>query len=205
MMKKSALLVAILAISSFVSFAADNSAAIIDKVVNTYKALKGISAEYAITTDQGVTNGSIVMQGNKFRMMSNELRCWFNGKLQWSYSTMSEEVNITEPTAEELQMVNPYSIISNFRNNFRTRQLKSATAGNHEVEMIPKNGGDISSVRVTVSRKTYLPMKIVFALKDKTSVIVVMSKYKGGTNYPASFFVFDKNLVPKGTPVVDLR
>lgn len=205
-MKRFLLSIAIIA-SALSMSAADNSVAIINKVVNTYKALKGISANYSITTDQGATSGNIVMQGEKFRMVSNDLRCWFNGKLQWSYSTMSGEVNITEPTAEELQMVNPYSIISSFRNNFKTRQLKSETAGNHEVEMIPKaaNAGDIKSVRLTISRKTYLPHKIIFSLTDGSSVIIVMSNYKGNTNYPASTFVFNKELVPAGTPVVDLR
>ena len=188
------------------TYAADNSQKIIDKVVATYKAAKGISANYAITTDQGVTEGKITMQGEKFRMISNELRCWYDGKILWSYSPMSGEVNISEPTAEELQMVNPYSIISGFRKAFTTRQVKSATASNHEVELLPKTGGsDIKSVRLTISRKTYLPVKIVFSLSDGTAVIVVLSHTKGGEIYPASTFVFEKNLVPAGTPVVDLR
>lgn len=119
---------------------------------------------------------------------------------------MSGEVNITEPTAEELQMVNPYAIISGFRSTFTSRQVKSATAGNHEVDLFPKeSGSDIKSVRLTISRRTYLPVKIVFSLSDGTAVIIVLSHTKGGANYPASTFMFEKNLVPAGTPVIDLR
>ena len=119
---------------------------------------------------------------------------------------MSGEVNITEPSDEELQMINPYSIISSFRNAFTTRQVKSSTASNHEVELLPKvNNPDIKSVRLTISRKTYLPVKIVFALADCTSIIIILSQTKGGANYPATTFMFEKSLVPAGTPVIDLR
>lgn len=187
--------------------AAGNVDAIINQVVKTYRAANGISVNYIITTDQGQTSGNIAMRGEKFRMLSADLKCWYNGTLQWSYTPVTEEVNITQPTAEELQMVNPYSIISSFRQTFSTQLLKSATASNHEVQMLPKNGKstDIKSVRLTINRTTSLPVKIIFELKDRSSVIVTLSNYKTQQNFPDNTFVFNKAMVPAGTPVVDLR
>lgn len=187
--------------------AAGNADAIINQVVKTYRAANGISVNYIITTDQGQTSGNIAMRGEKFRMLSADLKCWYNGTLQWSYTPVTEEVNITQPTAEELQMVNPYSIISSFRQSFSTQLLKSATASNHEVQMLPKNGKstDIKSVRLTINRTTSLPVKIIFELKDRSSVIVTLSNYKTQQNFPDNTFVFNKVMVPAGTPVVDLR
>lgn len=187
--------------------AAGNADAIINQVVKTYRAANGISVNYIITTDQGQTTGNIAMRGEKFRMLSADLKCWYNGTLQWSYTPVTEEVNITQPTAEELQMVNPYSIISSFRQTFSTQLLKSATASNHEVQMLPKNGKstDIKSVRLTINRTTSLPVKIIFELKDRSSVIVTLSNYKTQQNFPDNTFVFNKAMVPAGTPVVDLR
>lgn len=187
--------------------AAGNADAIINQVVKTYRAANGISVNYIITTDQGQTSGNIAMRGEKFRMLSADLKCWYNGTLQWSYTPVTEEVNITQPTAEELQMVNPYSIISSFRQSFSTQLLKSATASNHEVQMLPKNGKstDIKSVRLTINRTTSLPVKIIFELKDRSSVIVTLSNYKTQQNFPDNTFVFNKAMVPAGTPVVDLR
>ncbi len=187
--------------------AAGNADAIINQVVKTYRAANGISVNYIITTDQGQTSGNIAMRGEKFRMLSADLKCWYNGTLQWSYTPVTEEVNITQPTAEELQMVNPYSIISSFRQTFSTQLLKSATASNHEVQMLPKNGKstDIKSVRLTINRTTSLPVKIIFELKDRSSVIVTLSNYKTQQNFPDNTFVFNKAMVPAGTPVVDLR
>lgn len=194
-------------VAVFSAQAAGNADAIINQVVNTYRAAKGISADYIITTDQGQTSGNIAMKGEKFRMLSADLKCWYNGTLQWSYTPVTEEVNITQPTAEELQMVNPYSIISSFRQSFSTQLLKSATASNHEVQMLPKNGKatDIKSVRLTINKTTNLPVKIIFELKDMSSVIVTLSHYKTRQNFSDNTFVFNKTMVPAGTPVVDLR
>ena len=194
-------------VAVFSAQAAGNADAIINQVVNTYRAAKGISADYIITTDQGQTSGNIAMKGEKFRMLSADLKCWYNGTLQWSYTPVTEEVNITQPTAEELQMVNPYSIISSFRQSFSTQLLKSATASNHEVQMLPKNSKstDIKSVRLTINKTTNLPVKIIFELKDMSSVIVTLSHYKTGQNFSDNTFVFNKTMVPAGTPVVDLR
>lgn len=186
---------------------AGNGERIISKLVENYKAQNGISANYVITTDQGNTTGQIVMQGNKFRMSSADLICWYDGKTQWSYSTMTDEVCITEPTDEELQMVNPYSIISNFRNAFDAYLVKSSTESNHEVLMKPKSpkSSDIASVTVWVSKQKYLPMKILFKMNDGTSIVIVMSNYKCKQSFKPSTFTYDKSLVPEGTKVVDLR
>ena len=149
---------------------ARNGERIITKLVENYKAQNGISANYVITTDQGNTTGQIAMQGNKFRMSSADLICWYDGKTQWSYSTMTDEVCITEPTDEELQMLNPYSIIMNFLHSFNAFLMKSDTESNHEVLMKPKTpkSTDIASVTIWVSKQKYLPMKILFKLHDNT-------------------------------------
>ena len=203
---KKLLLVFIASVFALPTFAS-NGERIITKLVENYKAQNGISANYSITTDQDNTTGQIAMQGNKFRMSSADLICWYDGKTQWSYSTMTDEVCITEPTDEELQMVNPYSIISNFQHSFNAFLMKSDTESNHEVLMKPKTpkSTDIASVTIWVSKQKYLPMKILFKLNDNTSIVIVMSNYKCKQSFKTSTFTYDKSLVPEGTKVVDLR
>lgn len=180
--------------------------AVFNKVVDTYKSSGGISVAYSVSAPEGKYAGTIIMQGNKFRILSADIICWFDGKTQWSYSTISEEVNIMQPTADELQAVNPFSIISNFRTSYNATLLKSGTTA-AELKLLPKDArkSDIQSVLLSVNKKTNLPEKIIFTLKDKSRMTVTLSKYATGMNYPASAFVLDKKMVPAGTPIVDLR
>jgi len=180
---------------------------VLDNVVKMYKAAKGISAKYILTSGQGQASGTIVMQGQQFRMLSNDLKCWYNGSTQWTYTSISGEVNITKPTAEELQLVNPYAIVSGFKNAYTARRLNSSTASHHDLMLTPKSktNAEITAIGLTISRRMYLPTKIVITLRDKSYIIVTLSHYKTGQNFPASTFSFNKSLVPASAQIVDLR
>ena len=111
---KKFILLAILAIASL-SAAAGTGDAVFNKAIAAYKAAKGIAVKYSMTGAVGNSSGEIIMQGNKFCITASNMICWYNGKTQWSYSTMSNEVSIMEPTASELQVVNPSKIIATMR------------------------------------------------------------------------------------------
>lgn len=178
-----------------------------NKVIAAYNAAKGISVSYSILTSDGNYSGTIVMQDNKFRINSADIICWFDGKTQWSYSTISREVNIMQPTADELQIVNPFAIISNLKTAYNATALKPASSTLSELQLTPKKGNntDIKSVLLSVDTRTNLPVKIVLTMNDKTQMFVTLSGYTTGKNYPAATFTYDKRMVPAGTPVVDLR
>ena len=99
---KKFILLAILAIASL-SAAAGTGDAVFNKAIAAYKSAKGIAVKYSMTGAVGNSSGEIIMQGNKFCITASNMICWYNGKTQWSYSTMSNEVSIMEPTASELQ------------------------------------------------------------------------------------------------------
>ena len=190
---KKLILLAILAIASL-SAAAGTGDAVFNKAIATYKAAKGIAVKYSMTGAVGNSSGEIIMQGNKFCITASNMICWYNGKTQWSYSTMSNEVSIMEPTASELQVVNPFSVISNFQTAYI-------------VQLRPKNArtSQFSQVVVTIAKKTNLPSKIVATMRDKSKISITLSGYRTGGNFPASTFVYNKKYVPAGTQVVDLR
>lgn len=178
---------------------------ILDNVISQYSKDKTISADFFISSLQGQTKGSIVMAGNKFRLLSREAKCWYNGAVQWSYSTATDEVNITKPTQEELQMSNPYAAINSFK-NYNIALLKSNTASNYLLRLIPKIiNSSFKEIRLSVAKSTYHLVKIIFILDDNSTYTTTISNYKAGGNYPQSTFIFNKKEVPKGTQIVDLR
>ncbi|MBR5673818.1 MAG: outer-membrane lipoprotein carrier protein LolA [Muribaculaceae bacterium] len=179
--------------------------AMLDKCVTAINAGGGVTANYSITTDQGTSNGTIAMQGTKFRIISPEAKCWYDGKTQWSWSPVTSEVNITEPTTDELQMTNPIAAVQHFKANFNMKRAKAKTAKTYVIKLTPKKKKDnIKTLWLYFDENTSLLRTARFEMSDKSVYIIKITGYKH-TSLPSGTFHFDKSLVPAGTQVVDLR
>ena len=179
------------------SVQAQNATAIFDKMVSTFKASGTVSASYSMNGSKG----TIVMQGVKFRILANDVKSWFNGKTQWTYSDQTGEVNIIDPTSQELQMTNPLAAAKSLKDAFTMTSLK-ATSG-YAIKLTPKKKSNVKSITLYLS-KAYILTAADYVTTNGTYKLK-LSNYKTKQNYPASTFVFDKKLVPAGTEVVDLR
>ena len=170
-----------------VTMTAQTPSAMLDKCVAAINSHGGVTASYSVTTSQGTSKGNIAMQGTKFRVISPEAKCWYDGKTQWSWSPVTDEVNITSPTPDDLQLTNPIATAQHFKANFN---MKKANA--------------IQTLWLYFDEKTSLLRTARFEMSDKSVYTVKITDYKH-KSLPASTFTFDKSQVPDGTQVVDLR
>jgi len=203
MMKKITYLLLMLAMSLTVM--AQTPAATLDKCVATLNAAGGVTATYTLTTASGTSRGSIAMQGNKFRVLSPEAKCWYNGTTQWAWSPMTGEVNITTPTPEELQMTNPLAAAQSFKKNFNLKKAKARTANTHVIKLTPKQKSDIKQLWLYFDATTSLLRTARFDMQDGTVYKIQIKDYKLRQSLPASTFTLDKSQLPAGTAIVDLR
>ncbi|MBR5102295.1 MAG: outer-membrane lipoprotein carrier protein LolA, partial [Muribaculaceae bacterium] len=167
-----------------------------------YKADGCITASYSATTQQGTNIGTIVMNGSKFRILSPEYKTWYNGKTQWTYSTVTDEVNITTPTQAELQTINPYAAAQSLRANFNVAQSKAKSG--YCLVLTPKNkNNSFKSVTLLISPSFRLT-NATFKTQN-TKYEIKLTNYKTQTKQADSIFSFNKALVPEDTEIVDLR
>lgn len=183
---------------------AQTPSAILDKCVAAINAGGGVTANYTITSSQGTSSGTIAMQGSKFRIISPEAKSWFDGKTQWSWSPVTGEVNITSPTADELQMTNPLAAASHFKSNFNMKKAKAQTPKTKVIKLTPKKKDNIKTLWLYFDENTSLLRTARFEMNDKSVYTIKITNYKH-KSLPASTFTFDKSQVPAGTQVVDLR
>ena len=54
-------------------------------------------------TFEGTQSGTLILKGNKFYLQCGGVESWFDGRTQWSYVKQNQEVNVSTPTAEEVQ------------------------------------------------------------------------------------------------------
>ena len=183
---------------------AQSPSAVLDKCVAATNTAGGITANYSITTPDGTSNGVLAMQGNRFRIISPEAKSWYDGKTQWSWSPLTSEVNITEPTASELQLTNPLAAAQHFKAAFNMKRAKAKTANTYVIKLTPKKKDSIKTLWLYFDEKTSLLRTARFEMQDKSLYIIKITGYKHKP-LPASTFTFDKTMVPAGTQVVDLR
>ena len=196
--------IAILAVIAALSMQAQTPQAMLDKCVAAINASGGVTANYSIITNQGTSSGTIAMQGKKFRVLSSDAKCWYDGKTQWSWSPLTGEVNITTPDQEDLQMTNPLAAVQHFKANFNMKKAKAKTAKTYVIKLTPKKKDNIKTLWLYFDETTSLLRTARFEMQDKSVYTVKITDYKH-KSLPASTFTFDKSQVPAGTDVVDLR
>ena len=196
--------IAIITTLATLTAVAQTPSAMLDKCVAAINSLGGVTANYSVTTAQGTSKGNIAMQGSKFRVISPEAKCWYDGKTQWSWSPLTSEVNITSPTASELQLTNPLAAAAHFKANFNMKKAKAQTPNTYVIKLTPKKKDSIKTLWLYFDQKTSLLRTARFEMSDKTVNTVKITGYKH-KSLPASTFTFDKSQVPAGTDIVDLR
>lgn len=202
MRKKILFLVALVAVAFTAS--AQSPSSVVDKVLAAIKGSKAVSASYSISSSQGSSKGTLVMSGKKFRVLASDVKCWYNGTTMWSYSPATDEVNITTPTAADLQMTNPYSAAQNFKSSYIISKGGTGN-GTYTIRFTPKKKSNVKHMLVTVSTSTWLINKAEIVQTNGTKATINISNYNKNASVSASTFEFDKSQVPAGTEVVDLR
>lgn len=167
--------------------------------------MKSVSATYDMTVDSEHMSGTLVMSADKFHLSSDQIMAWYDGKTQWSYSADTNEVNIIEPTPEELVAINPFVIISSFKKSYKPVLLKSES-GTYKIRLTPilPKGAQITEAVITLNAKSFLPSYISITLDSGNKLNIKVKSIKTGVNYPHSTFVFNKKMLPKAE-IVDLR
>ena len=193
-MKRTYLLVLILFLSVSLSAQKDKQAReILDKTTNALQQAGGIRATFG-----GTGNGTLLLKGNQFYLNSGGIQSWFDGKTQWSYLESSEEVNVSNPTPEELQTINPYALLSIYKNgyNYKYAGTKSRNGKQgFEVILTPENKQDITSITLFVSQ-TYQPLYIKVEQNNKSANEIIVTSYQTNQPLDNATFKFDKKKFP---------
>ena len=177
----------------------------LDRAIAAMKSAGTISANYKLKSSQGSNSGTIIMAGAKYRIVSGDMKCWYDGKTQWTWSRATDEVNITTPTPDELQMTNPMAAAADFKANFNMWKSKGQIPGHYAIMMQPKKKSDIAQVYLYLANGTDLLHIAHIRMTDGSTFTLTLTGYKTKQSLPASTFTYDKSMVPAGTQVVDLR
>ena len=174
---------------------------ILDQAAATYKKAQGISMQF-----EGTQQGTLLLQDDRFYLNYGGMESWFDGKTQWSYMQQNNEVTVSSPTPEELDGINPYSIINSYKTRFRYgykgEEIINGSKTYH-LALAPKQKGDIKVISLWLT-KSFSPVRIIIKDHSGNAQTFNIRNYKAQQNLPASTFRYDTKKYPKAE-VIDMR
>lgn len=208
-------IICLLLLSCLTAFAQPDKRArdILDKAAAAFRKAGGINAKFSVAhtakngTATSPTLGNIRLKGDRFLLEAGNVTTWFDGNTQWSYLSSGEEVNVSHPTPEELQNINPYRMLNSYQKGYHYKYAgeKSRQGKNgYEVILTPKDEKkDPAAITLFVS-KSYQPVYIKIEGRDGSKNEIIVMAYQTGQNYSDALFRFDPKKYPQ-LEIIDLR
>lgn len=182
---------------------------VLDRAAEAFRKGGGVRLAFSVRAPEGNSNGTIRLKGAKFRLDTEGMTTWFDGRTQWSYLASSDEVNISEPTPEELESINPYAWLSLYNHDYKLKLSQTGNASDQTTYKVvmtaTRRDQDMQCIIVYIEKGTFRPLKLSMVQRgSKEAVVVLINSYRAGEKYDDSLFVFNKKDYPTAE-IVDLR
>lgn len=201
--KKNILLGLLLLVSVCVSAQSSAQAMkVLNKTASVVGRKGGAQANFNISGKKiGAQSGTIAIKGNKFQARTKKAIVWYNGKTQWSYLKMTNEVNVSNPNEAKRMSMNPYTFISMYKNGYNLSMTKSGSS--YVVHMVAQNKKrSVQEAYITINKRTYTPSLVKMRQGNDWTYISV-NNFRA-VNQPDSKFTFNAKDFPKAD-IIDLR
>lgn len=190
------------------------SKTILDNANQEYEKSEGIKLIFTMNTEDSDGTayepqpGTAIVKGNKFKLDLSHATTWFDGKTQWVLLKDANEVNISNPSADELTIISPLALLNMYKTGYvlkdpRSRTIKGVDV--FEIEMTPTNKShDLKTISIAINKKTNAIVEIEFITNNGISNRIAVSEFIMNDKYSNDLFSFNKLNHP-GVEVIDLR
>jgi len=200
-MNKIVFAISVMLLMGLQSFA-QTPTSVLDKCAATVSQRNGVTAQFTMESAQyGNAAGTISIKGKKFYMLSNATTMWFDGTTLWTYMASNEEVNISKPTAQQLQTLNPYHFINMYKSGYSSTMTSSGSVYNVHLTATDAQL-KIKEAFVTVDKTSYAPKELKMLVGNRWTTFTISGLKSEAV--PDSKFRFDANAYPDAE-IIDLR
>jgi outer membrane lipoprotein-sorting protein len=199
-MKKTILAVTML-MAMATAAVAQTAQQVLEKAVKNINLESGVKANFKMTNALGSTSGTIAVKGTKFHAVTPESIMWFDGKTQWTYMKNNDEVNVANPSATQLQALNPYNFLNLYKDGYKPTMTTADNAYNiHLTATNPTRR--VKELFVTVNKKSNMPTQVKVLQGTKWITFDISNIIR--QNFDDSTFRFNQKDFPTAE-VIDLR
>ena len=179
---------------------------ILRRAADTFLREGGVYVSFTLRSSEGLSSGTLRLKGEKFVLEAGGMTTWFDGHTQWTYLPSSDEVNISEPTDEELQTLNPYAWLYLYDREYDLQSLPAETSGQYKIEMSARSAGEqVERLVLWLDKSGLHPVKFSLTLAGNVEpTLITVRDYRTRQPYTDAMFVFDPGEYPTAE-VIDLR
>ena len=184
--------------------AATSASDILSAMRSKMVSAKAVEIMFTIPGNEGSVQGNAVLSGASFMFHTRQVYVWYDGKTQWTFLNSSTEVSMTDPTAEELSVSNPFAILNSYHESYRARRLGDSD-GRYRVELTPVSKiSGISKIVIFCDIKTKWPSAVKITFDDNRRIDLRVDSIKAVAAVPSSTFRYDAKRYP-ASEIIDLR
>ncbi len=184
--------------------AVPTAASILSAMRAKMSAAPSVDAVFTINGSSSSVQGSLILSGAKYAMTTPQMSVWFDGKTQYTLLAGSDEVNVTEPDADELMESNPFAILSAHQDYYTARRLPDRK-GCRRVELVPRDRNSaVGSFVILVNSTTGWPAALEVHFDDGREIEVIIDAISAGKARSNATFSFDASRYP-ACEIIDLR
>ena len=198
---------------SMVAQKEEEAKSVLEQTSQAFNKSGGIEADFTFTPySQGMpqeeTEGNIRLLDENFRLTLPTMVTWFDGKTQWTYLPTNEEVNVSTPTREEVESINPLSFLTLYRKGYTYQLGQKTTYQGKSIVEVKLTADDTRkqwvNLTLYIDRSTHLPLYIKLKEAGKDYHEITISNYQLNKGWKKSDFTFNAKEYPDAE-VIDLR
>ncbi len=178
---------------------------LLDRAADKFRASSGIKAGYTFSVNGEQGKGTMKLKGRKFVNNLGDHVIWFNGKTMWTLVRSNEEVNVTEPTADEVARMNPYSFVQLYKKGYTARFTKKSTQKVAEIELKATDAkAALKTIVMRINRTSLQPLSFQLTEAGGQQTGITITSYQEAQKFADATFQFNPRNYPN-VEVVDLR
>lgn len=164
-----------------------------------------ITAYDAKEDEETTTEGSVVIDGDRYRLLLPDNNIMADGKTVWNYMPEVNEVTITEPDPEDESFISrPSLLFTMYEKGYKIRLLEQ-NAGEWIIDLYPEDTKiNLVRIRLAVGKTFYDLRSAEYRTKDGMTVTLKALKYDLTFRPPSGYFTFNP-AEHKGVEVIDMR
>lgn len=200
--KMKQILVTLLVLVSFTTFAQNDAKKLLDEVSTKVKSYDNISIDFKyvlVNLEEDInqeTRGNVILQGDKYLLNILGITRIFDGKTLFSISPEDEEVTISSENSQDENTITPSKMLSFYENGYNYKMDIIQNVNGRKIQFVKltpiDSNTEINHVLLGIDINTKHIYNLIEVGSNKTKTTLTVNSFK--TNEPLSktLFTFDK-------------